>query len=73
MSAKKGESYGTEKGEITQEETGKPQVFTKRQLLSASRYQDKWDLLQVILEDGETYSVHDVEKAVERYLKGKVR
>lgn len=50
-----------------------PPVFTKQQLLEASRYREKRDLLQVLLEDGRKYSFLDVEKLMKRYLKGKVK
>jgi hypothetical protein len=47
--------------------------FTKEQLLSAAKYQNRRDVLTVILKDGKTYSHADVEKKLEEFMKGKVK
>ena len=48
-------------------------TFTKEQLVTAKRYANRRDALCVLLEDGKQYTHADVEKALEDYMKGKVK
>lgn len=66
----------SEEKEITENELPKEQaipVFTKQQLLNASRYREKRDLLQALLEEGKSYSFEETETILKRYMKGKVK
>lgn len=47
--------------------------FSKGQLLSAGRFQERRDIVQALLKEGELYTVRDVEEKIEDYMKGKVR
>lgn len=53
----------------------KPDVpaYTKEQLLKAKRYTKRRDLLGAILLDSKTYTHEEVEKLLEKTLKGKVK
>ena len=55
------------------EGTEKVQTYSKQQLLEASRYREKRDLLQVILREGQQYSFEEVETLVSGYMKGQVK
>lgn len=48
-------------------------TFTKEQLVTAKRYANRRDALCALLEDGKQYTHADVEKALEDYMKGKVK
>ena len=50
-----------------------PAVFSKRQLLSFRRYVGRQDLLSVLLEDGKTYTLAQVDSLLQGFMKGKVR
>lgn len=46
--------------------------FSKEQILSAVKFANRRDLLSVVLEDGKTYTVEDVQKEIDKFMKGKV-
>ena len=46
--------------------------FSKEQILSAAKFANRRDLLSVVLEDGKTYTVEDVQKQIDKFMKGKV-
>ena len=50
-----------------------PAVFSKRQVLTFRRYVGRQDLLSVLLKDGETYTMEQVDGLLQRFMKGKVR
>ena len=54
---------------VRQEETR----FKKQELLQAECYQGKRDLVSALLEDGREYSLSEVDAAIEKFMKGKVR
>ncbi|MEQ2680382.1 hypothetical protein AAAU98_27065 [Enterocloster citroniae] len=54
---------------VRQEETR----FKKQELLQAECYQGKRDLVRALLEDGREYSLSEVDAAIEKFMKGKVR
>lgn len=54
------------------EEVTKSSSFSKEQILSAAKFANRRDLLSVVLEDGKTYTVEDVQKQIDRFMKGKV-
>lgn len=51
----------------------KMRKYSKQQMLEASRYREKRDLLQALLIEGQQYSFQDVEKLVLEYMKGQVK
>lgn len=50
-----------------------PAVFSKRQLLRFRRYVGRQDLLSVLLEDGKTYTLAQVDSLVQKFMEGKVK
>lgn len=50
-----------------------PAVFGKRQVLTFRRYVGRQDLLSVLLKDGETYTMEQVDGLLQRFMKGRVR
>ena len=55
------------------EEVSKGEVFTLPQLLAAERFSSRKDLLKAILSDKKKYSISEVEKKIEEFMKGKVK
>jgi hypothetical protein len=47
-------------------------TFSKEQLLRASAFQDRRDLLWSLLEDGKEYTRAEVEAIIDKFLKGRV-
>lgn len=48
------------------------QRFGKEQLLASARYKQRKDLVSVLLEDGRKYTIADVDRLVDQFMKGKV-
>lgn len=48
-------------------------LFSKEQLIASERFAGRRDLLEILLEEGKRYSISEVEKKVEKFMKGKVR
>lgn len=57
-----------EKSEITKEN-----IFTKKQLILSKKYSDRKDLLNVLLEDNKSYSIKEVDKLIDNFMKAKVK
>ena len=55
----------------TAAKTAEPK-FTKEQLMSSKTYANRKDLLGVLLSDAETYSISEVDKLIDKFMKGKV-
>ncbi|MBD5461508.1 MAG: hypothetical protein HDR24_00385 [Lachnospiraceae bacterium] len=51
----------------------KEEVFTFEQLLAAERFRNRRDVLRAVLSDRKKYSISDVEKKIEGFMKGKVK
>lgn len=49
-----------------------PASFTKEQILSSELYKSRRDLLSAVLEEGKEYSLEDINKAIEIFMKGRV-
>lgn len=54
-------------------ETKQEVAFSKQELLQAECYQGKKDLVSALLQDGRKYSLKDVDVAIEKFMKGKVK
>ena len=52
-------------------EKKKGRLFTKEQLMSSGKFAGRRDLLGALLKDGQQYSVMEVEKMAEKFMKGK--
>lgn len=60
--------------ETDQAVTGKIEnKFSKEQLIASSRFRDRRDILEALLETGKLYTVKAVEEKIESYMKGKVK
>lgn len=49
------------------------QKFTRRQILESGRYKGRKDLVSALLEDGREYTITDVDRMIDRFMKGKVK
>lgn len=47
--------------------------FTKQQILEAKKYANRKDLVGALLEEGETYSLSEVDAAISDFMKRKVK
>lgn len=66
----KKEQYQQEKDQHQQEMRNI--MFTREQLLNSKTFQDKRDILSVILEDEQEYSLADVHQLIREFLERKV-
>lgn len=48
-------------------------VFSKEQILQASRFSEHIDIIDALLENDRQYTIRQVEDIVSKFLKGKVR
>lgn len=48
-------------------------VFTKEQIMKSKIYENRKDILDVVLEEGKTYTKAQAKEKVEKFLKGKVK
>ncbi len=55
------------------EAESKEALFSKGQLMSSSRFWDRRDLLEALLDEKELYTIKAVEKKIQKYMKGRVR
>lgn len=54
--------------------TGKSvEQFDKQQLVKSQKYLDKQDILTVLLEENKKYSFDEVDKIIEKFMKGQVK
>ena len=60
------------KKEDTNTNTTKSVSFSKEQILSAAKFANRRDLLSQILKDDKTYTVEDVENAINKEMGRKV-
>lgn len=58
---------------IEKSEIIKENIFTKKQLILSKKYGDRKDLLNVILEDNKSYSIKEVDKLIDNFMKAKVK
>lgn len=47
--------------------------YSKKQLESASRYQEKRDLLAALLAEGKKYTFQEADEMINHYMKGTVK
>lgn len=50
----------------------KPILFTKEQILKSRKYTHNKDLVSVLLLDSNLYSLEEVDRKIEKFMKGKV-
>lgn len=66
MAVRKKDSAG--ENMVKREET-----FTLAQLLAAEKFNSRRDLLKALLSEDKRYSISEVEKKMEQFMKGKVK
>ncbi len=49
------------------------QKFTRGQVLSSARYRNRRDVVSALLEDGRMYTIAEVDRMVDEFMKGKVK
>ncbi|GFI02293.1 hypothetical protein IMSAGC005_01121 [Lachnospiraceae bacterium] len=54
-------------------EERKEELFTLEQLIAAEKFGNRKDMLKAILSDREEYTISEVEKRIEKFMKGKVK
>ena len=47
--------------------------FTKAQILSSKKYEDKRDVISALLAENKTYSFNDVDNMISKFKKGVVK
>ena len=57
---------------VKKEDATKSVSFTKEQILSAAKFANRRDLLSQILNDDKTYTIEDVENAINKEMGRKV-
>lgn len=48
-------------------------LFSKEQLLTAERFQERKDIVNALLSPDKQYTVEAVEQMIEKYMKGQVK
>lgn len=48
-------------------------MFSKSQLVRCGKYHDRRDLVDALLDDGKKYTMEQVDKMIDGFMKGKVR
>lgn len=48
-------------------------TFTKEKILKCKRYEDRIDLLGVLLNETKAYTFDEVDALIEKFMKGKVK
>lgn len=47
-------------------------TYTVEQLAASKRYANRRDIIRALLEEGKTYTLDEVDRLIETYMKGKV-
>lgn len=55
----------------TEQATTTP-TYTVEQLAASKRYANRRDIIRALLEEGKTYTLDEVDRLIEMYMKGKV-
>ena len=61
------------KGEANSAEAVNKVTYTKEQIIGSKKYAGRADLLSALLEPGKSYTLEEVDKKMEKYMKGAVR
>lgn len=67
MAEKKGSAAGAV---VNSEKT--EQKFSKEQIAASARYVNRKDLVDALLEKGKKYTIEEVDRKIEEFMKGKV-
>lgn len=61
------------KNEVEKPVNAKAEKFTKEQILQAKRFRRYVDALPFLLEDGREYTLDEVERVLDNWMKGQVK
>lgn len=64
--------YLTEK-KAEMQESRQTSKFTKEQILASAKYQNRRDLVNALLNDGEVYTMEAVDGMINNFMKGRVK
>ena len=53
--------------------TNKEPTFTKEQILKSETYKSRKDVLNVVLNDDSTYSIKEIDSAIDGFMKREVK
>ncbi len=59
--------------EVKEVKETKESVFSKAAILASTRYENRKDVLGVILDDEKEYSIDEVDALLEKFMKGQVK
>lgn len=59
------------KNNVTSDVTTKKATFSKEQIVHAERYKHRQDAANAVLEDGQSYTLDEVDGLIEKLMKGK--
>lgn len=58
---------------MSKKKTVKEDKYPKVQLVNSDKFKHNRDLVSVLLKDGKEYSIDEVDKLIEKYMKGSVK
>ena len=61
------------KNKASDEKVAEAVSYTKEQILSAKKYIHRKDVVNVVLKDGQSYTLKEVDDLIEKFMKGKVK
>ena len=61
------------KNETAEAKTAPEAVYTREQVMSSQRYANRRDLVSVLLENGKTYTLTEVDALINKFMKGAVK
>jgi len=61
------------KNKVSDEKVAEAVSYTKEQILSAKKYIHRKDVVNVVLKDGQSYTLKEVDDLIEKFMKGKVK
>ena len=61
------------KNKASDEKVAEAVSYTKEQIISAKKYIHRKDVVNVVLKDGQSYTLKEVDDLIEKFMKGKVK
>lgn len=58
---------------LTTKKTADAVSFSREQIISAKKYKHQKDIVNVVLEDDQKYTIKQVDDLIEKFKKGKVK
>lgn len=54
------------------EKTNQNAVYQKKEIVSSKKFRNRKDLLNAVLDEDKAYTMEEVKKVIEKFMKGKV-